>query len=203
VAVYGGAVMDGNLQKGRTRRWLTAQRAERGLAVTTGLTVLCAAPFVTERLGLHFLADDRLFTALGWAPQIVAGALALAVFALLMAMPSRGRLHGVLRWVSPVFYVMIFYVGLTMALPMGWTWAMGHPAAMVVTVAGPARPDTPSCPGAVPLAGMPPLFDRLCGLPTGMAVLLVPGDKVVLVGRRSRLGVFYTDARLLRIGTPV
>lgn len=173
------------------------------LALTTGFTVVSGMPFLAERAGIQFLPDPDIFRA--WRDWLLAGAYGLAglVFVFLMAAPERGRLFGVLRLVAPVVYVVIFYIGLSTALPMIWTTLAGHPSAMVVTVADPQGTPTSRCKPAVQLHSMPILFDRLCNIPPEMMMTLTRGDKVLLIGKRSRLGVIYHDARLLPQGWDV
>ncbi len=174
-----------------------------GLLVTSCISVFSAGPFLVDRIGYRFLSDPDVFHSMGTLPVLVAAAMALIVFVLLMACPVTGPIQGALRYVAPVFYALIFYVGLTAAVPMAWTGLMGKRAAMVVTVEHPSATPTSACRTAVSLDSMPWIFDRLCDVPGPLASILVPGDKVVLMGRRSSLGVFYDHARLLPPGKDI
>lgn len=173
------------------------------LGLTAGFTVVSGIPFLAERAGVQFLPDPDMFRV--WRDWLLTGAYGLAglVFILLMAAPERGRLFGVLRLVAPLVYVVIFYIGLSTAVPMIWTTLAGHRAAMVVTVADPQGAPTARCKPAVQLHSMPMLFDRLCNIPPEMITTLTRGDKVLLIGKRSRLGVIYQEARLLPQGWDV
>ena len=168
-----------------------------------GFSVVSALPFVVERAGFQFLPDPVIHDAWrGWMTG-GAGCLAAGVYAVLRVAPAQGRVFGMLRLMAPLVYASMFYVGLTTAVPMVWTALAGQRAAMVVTVAHPTATPTSRCRPAVQLADLPVLFDRLCNVPPTLLMTLNPGDKVLLMGRRSRLGVFYDAARLLPRGEDI
>ena len=170
------------------------------LGATAAFSVVSALPFLAERLGVRFLPDPQVFSGWGTVLAALAVGLALGVLALLLAAPARGIVFRALRLVAPLVYAGLFYVGLTTAVPMVWTTVAGKPSVMVVTVAFPRGTPTSRCRPAVQLDSLPVLFDRLCGVPVDLVMTLNPGDKVMLFGKRSRLGMFYSGARLLPRG---
>lgn len=185
--------MSGGQEPGRAMKLL--------LGGAAGFSVISALPLVAERLGVQFLPDPQVHAHWGVALIALALLMALGVALLLRMVPTRGLTFRTLRVIAPLIYVLIFYMGLTTAVPMVWTTVVGSPAIKVVTVAHPAGTPTSRCRPAVQLADMPLLFDRLCNVPPTFLMSLVPGDKVMLIGRGSRLGVFYDEVRLLPRGT--
>ena len=173
------------------------------LGATAAFSVVSALPFLAERMGVRFLPDPVMHGGWHGLLGVLAVAMALGVFALLLAAPARGRVFRALRLVAPLVYAALFYAGLTTAVPMVWTTVMGQPSVMVVTVSFPRGTPTSRCRPAVQLDSLPVLFDRLCGVPVDLVMTLNPGDKVMLFGKRSRLGMFYTQARLLPRGEDV
>ncbi len=46
------------------------------------------------------------------------------------------------------------------------------------------------CRSPIELQGLPSFFDRVCGAPNDFRRLLKPGDRILVIGRGTRLGVF-------------
>lgn len=171
------------------------------LSVAAAFAIVTLVPVFTGRMGVMFVPDPIITAA--WHPWLIGLAitLGLIVFVALMVTPPRGGLFQVLRIVAPSIYVGIFYVGLTTSLPLVWTTFTGQPSVKVVTVAHPTGVPTSRCFPAVQLQSLPIMSDRLCNVPPRMAMKMLPGDKVLLLGHGSSLGMFYQEARLLPSGT--
>ncbi|WP_326295883.1 hypothetical protein [Mesobacterium hydrothermale] len=182
-------------------KWERAARAVLlGAAV---FSMLSMVPFLVERFGVSFLPDPVIFAATNTLHSVLAVGMATALFVALFIHPPKGRFFGVLRLTAPAIYAVIFYVGLTSAVPMVWTTVAGAPTVKVVTVSSPEGMPTARCRPAVQLRDLPFLFNRLCNVPPALLMTLSPGDKVMLIGRGTRLGVFYEEALLLPRGEDV
>lgn len=163
--------------------------------------VFGAAPILTRILGFQYLPSPE------WVSQVsVLTAIAGVIFAFcftwvaITAMEIRGQ-----RWLgfkivlallfAPFFGFSIGGYAISISAPMLGTAIYGAEIETKYTVKKIWTYGDSKCRRPVILDDLPSLFDKLCGFPVEFTRTLRPGERIIVSGYGTRLGVFAHSAR--------
>ena len=133
---------------------------------------------------------------------IVAGIIGAALMPsiVLAGMRKPPKIDGKVKKASAVIFAPLFgyLLGNTVvvvSVPMMLALIPGHQIELIFTVESGDRGGSRKCRSPLELQELPLLFDEICGVPEDFRQGLVPGQKIVLIGRGTDFGIFVQRLR--------